>query len=668
MLNYYSDVYQNNKTTTFSTLNYTNKLNLENEIQNNKKKQEQINQNSNKNGKIIGNNNNKNEKKEGPEDSIPQKKTTNNINDDKINEYINEVLVNKNSKLLTDSQYVSLENNIGENSCFVNVIIHFLYIFPCVNDYLIKKYNEKVNENNKKEQKNKNNENKEVKEQKENKENIQNQKNEIINVKSNEIKNNKKNELKKEDDYNQFLFFLGETLNEYQNILSSNDNKNKIIKLKTIKLRKSLSEYSNNLFKLNNISDPIEFLIYILDLINKKNSEEIHKYFHLKLIEEIRCSNFCSNKSNKKYDKDNFIYQIYIEDIFNYIKNAKINFEEYKQNLFMLSYYSTQNEFIKCEKCKSTMNKTIICNNEPDLPKILLINCVWNNAKPDLEEVINLLFLISFKEDLDNLFICPNQNHKNDYYLMGIIFYSYTLCHYINMIFNVQKNVFTLYNDEAIIEFNTILELYNYLTVEQLKTNSKAFFYPVLLVYGKENIYDAYILSIIEKIDINNYKKLVEECNNEIKKNKVKEKPLTEEEKKRNYDELVLAQIRKNREDREKEINKILKKNDNNFNYKKNNFIENNKKLNIINEKKSENTFLKSANNFNNKKQKDTRGFSVGNNNKYSYLNSNNNYFQNYDYNGRLINESSHLYHNYNDNKDYLYKTNYKYTTSLRIY
>ena len=95
-------------------------------------------------------------------------------------------------------------------------------------------------------------------------------------------------------------------LNEYQNILSSNNNKNKIIKLKTVKLRKSLDESSNNLFKLNNICDPI----YILDLINKENFVEIQLYFHLKLIEEIKCNNFCSHKSTKKYDKDNFIYQI----------------------------------------------------------------------------------------------------------------------------------------------------------------------------------------------------------------------------------------------------------------------------------------------------------------------------------------------------------------------
>jgi hypothetical protein len=112
-------------------------------------------------------------------------------------------------------------------------------------------------------------------------------------------------------------------------------------------LRKSLSISSNNLFKLNNVSDPIEFLIYILDLINKENSDEIHIYFHLKLIEEIRCSNFCPYKSNKKYDKDNFIYHIYVEDILNYINKYQLKFDDYKYSLFMLSFFSMKNEDIK---------------------------------------------------------------------------------------------------------------------------------------------------------------------------------------------------------------------------------------------------------------------------------------------------------------------------------
>ena len=65
---------------------------------------------------------------------------------DNYNEIINQILSQKETKLLTNSQYVSFENQIGDNSCYINVIMHFLYIFPCVNDYLIKKYQEQSKE------------------------------------------------------------------------------------------------------------------------------------------------------------------------------------------------------------------------------------------------------------------------------------------------------------------------------------------------------------------------------------------------------------------------------------------------------------------------------------------------------------------------------------------
>ena len=71
----------------------------------------------------------------------PDKKDSKNEN---YNDIINKMLSQKETKLLTNSQYVSFDNFIGDNSCYINVIMHFLYIFPCVNDFLIKKYQEQL--------------------------------------------------------------------------------------------------------------------------------------------------------------------------------------------------------------------------------------------------------------------------------------------------------------------------------------------------------------------------------------------------------------------------------------------------------------------------------------------------------------------------------------------
>ena len=590
----------------------------------------------NKNNVPKDNNNSK--KANGIEIDTPNPDKMNNIsNNNNYNEYINEILSQKETKLLTNSQYVSFINNIGDNSCYVNVVMHFLYIFPCVNDFLIKKYNEKKKEKEKEEKKEKEKEEKkekekeekkekeEEKDQKQEKEGTNGQKkdesekiekeNKTSNT-NNQIKiknpeNGKVKKKSKEEEYNDFIFNLGKTLNSYQEILATTNSKKNITNLNTLELRKSLSICSDNQFKLNNICDPVEFLIYILELINKENSEEIHLYFHLKLIEEVRCSNFCPFKSNKKYDKDNFIYQIYVEEIFNYIKNQKLNFDDFRENLFMLSYYSLQNEMNFCEKCKSIKNRILICNNENGSPKFLLVNCVWNNAKPELTDVIKFLYFISLIEELENLFICPSKTEKTNYYLNGIIFYSYTLCHYINVIFNLEKNVFTLYNDDGIIEFDNMNEIYNYITKDQLKKNNKAFFYPVLLVYGKENIYDEKVLLKLKRTNKINYELLLDECDKLIKLNKPKERKLTDEEKKKNYQELLLAQIKYDRENMEKNS---FKENDDIYSFMRNKDSDRLKKLNIINDqpkkiKLGNNNFLNTSKDI----KKTNKGISVDN-------------------------------------------------------
>ena len=649
-------------------------------------------------------NNNNNILNDGNKNKLTQNKNQNQNNNLKdpnkvVDELYNQILSKKEIRLFSNSQsqYVAFVNKIGENSCFINVIIHFLYIFPCVNDYLIRKYQEKIekekekekgkeqNKNIKKEKNEKNenegnangndeqNENnmnnmnnlndKNINKNKKNEKNNKNEftpnpndtpknPNNVITPNDSKKKSNKENLQKKNQNENKnnidsFLFDLGKLLNSYQNILSSNDIKEQITELNTNQLRKSLSISSDNYFKLNSINDPVEFLNYILELINKENFQEIHLYFHLKLIEEKRCSNFCPYKYKKIYDKDNFMYQIYVEDIFNLIKNYNLDFDIYKEKLFMLSYYSLNNEVIKCEKCNSKMNKTLICNNKQGDPKFLLINCVWNNFKPELQDVVKFLFLISLIEEIDNLFICPNKFENDKYYLIGIIFYSFSLCHYINMIFNIQKNIFTLYNDEGIIEFKNINDLYKYITIEQFKKNNQAYFYPVLLVYGKENIYDEEVLPIIKHINKTNYEILIKECNDEIRKIKKKrEEPLTEEQKLLNYRELVLAQMKHDKEEREKELNNLRNGTRDNYNFlnytKRSNVDEEIKKLNLINDQSKKNQFLKSQKGKFNSQEKTNNIFNRGHN--YHFNNDNE--------------RGNNLLRGSNYNFDYRYRTN----------
>jgi hypothetical protein len=97
------------------------------------------------------------------------------------------------------------------------------------------------------------------------------------------------------------------------------------------------------------------------------------------------------------------------------------------------------------------------------------------------------------------------------------------------------------------------------------------------------------MINVFNKIDFNYYNKFIDECENQItKKEIIKEKPLTKEEKEKNYRELVLAQMKY---DREQAINNLLSKNGNYSAYRKENFeyserISSNKQYSYFNETK----------------------------------------------------------------------------------
>ena len=399
-------------------------------------------------------------------------------------------------KIESNFLYVGFENKYGENSCYINVVLHFLYIFPCINEFLIKLYQT-------------------------NKDTINFSNNNITNINNIDF----------------FLFLLGKTLLEYQRTLQNLDNKGITI-LQTSELRKYLDLISNNFYKYNKIADPVELLTFLLNIINNNNQKEVHQYFYINLLEEVKCGESCEKCFSKQYDKDNFIYHIYIDELINHIRQNHIHFQDFNHKLFQFSKMITLNDNNNCEKCGNKFKKKLIFNSQ-DYPKFLLLNCVWNNPKQELKDVTKFLYLLPLEDDLNNLFFCSyNNNQKIIYNLLGMILYSSALSHYINVIFNIQKNIFVLYDDDKIKELNSIHDVYKEITVEQIK-KTKAFFYPVLLIYYKEIIYDDSNTMIINDYNIKKYIYLVEECKKAKKESEI---VLSEEQKKNNYLKYVEAQ------------------------------------------------------------------------------------------------------------------------------
>ena len=267
------------------------------------------------------------------------------------------------------------------------------------------------------------------------------------------------------------MFLLGKTLFEYQKILSNFDDKSITI-LNTKEFRYNLQEVSNNLYTLNQIGDPVELLIFLLDKINEYNPLEIHNDFFINLIEEIKCD-ICYNNKINKYNENNFIYYINVFEIINNINKRNIPFSEYGYKLFKFSYKFNSCCENKCEYCGNLKNKKIkyIGTN---YPKFLLLNCTWEK-KQNINDVLKFLYLLSLEDHLNNLFSIENiKSDESLYNLLGMILYSSALSHYISVIFNMEKNIFILYEHKFHILENDCLNAINShkaLTKEQKRQN-----------------------------------------------------------------------------------------------------------------------------------------------------------------------------------------------------
>ena len=466
--------------------------------------------------------------------------------------------IKKENKLISKNQYVAFANNYGDNSCYVNVVLHLLFNITDICNIFKDLYT--VDDMTKENPKDTDDPNYTP----------QNINNSTMNS-SGQINNiNNTNDL---------FIEIGEIITDYEMYLNKQNTIQQVTVLDTKKMRSCLEKVSGGKFPLNYVADPVELFIFILDNLNVNYQREIHSNFYLELIDKAVCLRKCPNLTKNRFDKDNFLYQIYVEELLNYIKDNAIKFKDSKGSLFHLSYSLYVDEIKECDRCNLLMDKFLLCLN---VPKYLLINCVWRNELPEIKEIVDFLFLLSIEEDLNRLFICQNttRNSNTIYNLLGIILYSYTLCHYTVLIFNKEQHLFTLYNDDTVKEFKSLNDFFSEMLIDNvnLYDNDKAYFYPVMLIYTKNTIYNTNdnVVNILDE------KKYLELLNNlEINQNNyIKRHTLTEEQKKKNLDELIEKQKIYDQQKMNKNIN-----NTNNINNINNiNSINNeNNKTNIKN-------------------------------------------------------------------------------------
>ena len=313
----------------------------------------------------------------------------------------NSIAIKKENKLISKNQYIGFINNYGDNSCYVNVIMHILFNIPDISNIFkdlheiddIKKENPKAKDDPKN----------------------SSQKNQI----NNSINSSKQNNIT----INDLFVEIGQILSDYEMYLNKQNTTQQVTILDTKKMRACLEKISGRQFPLNYVADPVELLIFILDHLNVNYQREIHSNFFIELIDKAVCLKKCPNLTKNKYDKDNFLYHIYVEELLTYIKDNAIKFQNSKGDLFHLSYSLYTDEKKECPKCNLMMDKFLLCLN---VPKFLLINCVWRNECPEIKEIVDFLFLLSIEEDLNSLFICQNNNRNSNtiYNFLGMILYS----------------------------------------------------------------------------------------------------------------------------------------------------------------------------------------------------------------------------------------------------
>ena len=435
----------------------------------------------------------------------------NNINDSKNfnkddypEDFLSNVKIEKKCKVFTDAKYIVFENNYGENSCYINVLLHFLFSLKDIYNYLNYLYISNKHE----EEKNKNN---------------------IIPLTKKEEENNEKMEL---------LTLLGKILYDYNKELENKENKISI--LKTIEFRECLNEISNGDFPLNVVADPVDLLNYIFEILNEKQKEDMKKNFHLQLNEISSCSPKCNTIRSTRFDKDNFIYHIYIEEVLNYLNKLKIKEKHYSGKLFQISQITSLQDTIKCTKCQKDMNKKICCGNYPNN---LIINLVWDQQKIEIDKVFKFFVLLNLEDELNHLFQTPNKkNIRLNYNLTQIILYSSSLSHYITAIFNPIQKVFCLFDDCSIKEYKKLIELFEAVTIKLIKKNEKYYYYPVLLFYSNNDIYEDENILNENKINEESYEILNNKCKSAIEEYRANN-ILSSQQKLDNYQKLKEKQI-----------------------------------------------------------------------------------------------------------------------------
>ena len=318
-------------------------------------------------------------------------------------------------------------------------------------------------------------------------------------------------------------FYKSKSINEFADIMKlyeseqikNKDNKDTKIEpvLSVNNLRNELNQIYHR-YKKGESGDPMETMNSIFDLIHeayctkkKIDKKEIkmckcvaHKHFCLKLADIQLCPN-CNSKKVQLYDKDCFMYNIYIKDLMN-----KLHGKSY--NSFKLKLFQKLKEFNETYE-ENKKNKIPGCTCDERLMEFyqkkikimgpistyLIINITWAEEFPSMNEILKTYAMLPVSEKINSLFSF-DETIKNlinyTFSIKGIILYG--IYHYVCALYIKDENRWAVIDDKTIKYIDKYFNLIDSFLRNHLM--------PVGLIYSK-NENDALCESIINEMSLN---------------------------------------------------------------------------------------------------------------------------------------------------------------------
>ena len=339
------------------------------------------------------------------------------------------------------------------------------------------------------------------------------------------------------------VFTKSKPINELYNLIKlyedeqikNKDNKDTIIEpvLSVNNLRVYLNEIFNRYHK-GESGDPMETMNSLFDLIHeaycKKNRIEeknvisckclAHKHFFLKLADIQYCPN-CNSKKVQLYDKDCFMYNLFIKDILDKLHGKSFNsfklklFQKIKENNKTFEENKPKIPGCYCnEKLKEFYKKTTRLMGP--LSTYLIINITFAEEFPSMNDILKTYMLLPVNEKIHNLFSFDKSviNLINfSFYIKGIILYG--IYHYVCALYIKDENRWAIVDDKTIKYIDTYFGL-----IDSLLRNHLI---PVGIIYSKDDN-DSLTESVINTMSISKdeYAKLFQFCKDVDKKRNLK--------------------------------------------------------------------------------------------------------------------------------------------------